>query len=598
MAYAAGNIVDFIRGFGERRRQAQIDDAMTNYMADPGQAIQQISQIRGGLPTALELQDRLDAEKNTARTAEQAGQTRYLGAVRNMATMLARARQEGGDIGAAYDSIAPALQRGLGFSDEELADWRQRITENPDILSSLSADAERRLLNIAPGGAAIDPVTGDAAFRNPTAQRSVLIRRGDGGSDAYVFDPSTGVYSRAVEGQVPPTPTTPGDEGSADTPAPAAPAGGGGGPVIAGEPIPGARGTRNNNPLNMRVPGRNEFRTFSTPAEGAAATRQQLNRYFSSGRNTPMSVVNGTSRDNPGWLGWPTPDNENTPQQRQNYIAHIAQRLGIGINDRIPNERIPELMTAMAEAEGSNRRPTGAGGSGQAQAGPAAAGGRGQPISTPGRPPNQSNRAQWRTATREEKIASGLDPDTPYQVNSDGQFQRITERPAGRGRGPRAELSGQMLQMVDSQHAIVERSIEQAIRDAGPSNTGTLGAVLRLVPGTPAYTYSGLIDTIRANIGFDRLQQMRMESPTGGALGQVAVRELEFLQSVLGNLDPNQERGQLVRNLRQVQQHYRNLRRALQQDASHVAEGTVIVNPETRERRVYRNGRWVRENGR
>jgi len=46
------------------------------------------------------------------------------------------------------------------------------------------------------------------------------------------------------------------------------------------------------------------------------------------------------------------------------------------------------------------------------------------------------------------------------------------------------------------------------------------------------------INTVKANIGFDRLQEMRNASPTGGALGQVAVQELEMLQAVLGSLDP------------------------------------------------------------
>ena len=58
-----------------------------------------------------------------------------------------------------------------------------------------------------------------------------------------------------------------------------------------------------------------------------------------------------------------------------------------------------------------------------------------------------------------------------------------------------------------------------------------------------------LATTIKSSIGFDRLQQMRDESPTGGALGQVSELELITLQATLGSLDLNQSEEQLLDNL-------------------------------------------------
>lgn len=46
------------------------------------------------------------------------------------------------------------------------------------------------------------------------------------------------------------------------------------------------------------------------------------------------------------------------------------------------------------------------------------------------------------------------------------------------------------------------------------------------------------VKTVQANLGFDALQAMRDASPTGGALGQVAVQELEMLQATVASLDP------------------------------------------------------------
>lgn len=87
--------------------------------------------------------------------------------------------------------------------------------------------------------------------------------------------------------------------------------------------------------------------------------------------------------------------------------------------------------------------------------------------------------------------------------------------------------------------------------------TGFVGSVLKRFGGTGALDVDQLGETIRANIGFDRLQRMRDESPTGGALGQVAVQELEALQASLGSLNTSQSSDQLLRNLERLENQYR-----------------------------------------
>jgi acyl carrier protein phosphodiesterase len=80
--------------------------------------------------------------------------------------------------------------------------------------------------------------------------------------------------------------------------------------------------------------------------------------------------------------------------------------------------------------------------------------------------------------------------------------------------------------------------------------------VMGKLPGTVAVDLQKKLDTIRANVGFDRLQQMRDQSKTGGALGQVAIQELAMLQSVLGSLDREQSPKQLAHTLKQIDAHY------------------------------------------
>lgn len=73
--------------------------------------------------------------------------------------------------------------------------------------------------------------------------------------------------------------------------------------------------------------------------------------------------------------------------------------------------------------------------------------------------------------------------------------------------------------------------------------------VAQAVAGSNATNVAALSKTVLANIGFDRLQQMRDASPTGGALGAISDRELGTLQSVMGNLEQSQSVDQFMYNL-------------------------------------------------
>jgi hypothetical protein len=79
------------------------------------------------------------------------------------------------------------------------------------------------------------------------------------------------------------------------------------------------------------------------------------------------------------------------------------------------------------------------------------------------------------------------------------------------------------------------------------------------VTGSPAHDTGELIKTVTSNIGFDRLQRMREESPTGGALGAVAVQELESLQKTIASLAQSQSKGQFLGNLKRVEEQYERI---------------------------------------
>jgi hypothetical protein len=113
---------------------------------------------------------------------------------------------------------------------------------------------------------------------------------------------------------------------------------------------------------------------------------------------------------------------------------------------------------------------------------------------------------------------------------------------------PRIELTLANRQL---QTQTVKDKIDEAIANTGYTSAG-LASATSVVGMTPANTLKGALETIRSNIGFSELQKMRDESPTGGALGQVAVQELNYLQAALGSLDQSQKPEVLIANLKKI----------------------------------------------
>lgn len=115
---------------------------------------------------------------------------------------------------------------------------------------------------------------------------------------------------------------------------------------------------------------------------------------------------------------------------------------------------------------------------------------------------------------------------------------------------------------VNESAAIVIEDIDRALEKIETSDlptTGLAGGILSMLPGTTAYDVDALISTVKANAGFDQLNKMRQNSPTGAAVGNVTEKELAYLQSVIGNLSLSQSKDQLVENLQRVRRAYQEV---------------------------------------
>lgn len=132
------------------------------------------------------------------------------------------------------------------------------------------------------------------------------------------------------------------------------------------------------------------------------------------------------------------------------------------------------------------------------------------------------------------------------------QIEANAEKKAGAGK---AEIKAE--EGIDKNISL-NSTIDEVIKQTEESNfaTGGIGNLMKDVPGTKAHDIMNNVDTIKANIGFDKLQQMRDNSPTGGALGQVSENENKLLQKSIASLEQSQSKEQFIKNLFRLKAQY------------------------------------------
>ena len=185
---------------------------------------------------------------------------------------------------------------------------------------------------------------------------------------------------------------------------------------------------------------------------------------------------------------------------------------------------------------------------------------------------------------KETALPEGAEPAIPVQqLNTETGFTPVTkfgDKPAnaevtpidnqgaardtaiGKGEGERqVELPEKRrkaegaLNALKRQQRVVGEDVDKAIKsanDMGLFTTGFLGDLSKAVAGTPAYDLSQTLLTIQAGIGFDKLQEMRANSPTGGALGAISEKENLLLQAVNGATAQGQSKEQFTANLARI----------------------------------------------
>ena len=157
------------------------------------------------------------------------------------------------------------------------------------------------------------------------------------------------------------------------------------------------------------------------------------------------------------------------------------------------------------------------------------------------------------------------DDGNPVYVDAQDAIGRSPVQKRGKGSVSPEQLRSKQ-EAVAEKGKIIMNKVDEAMKELDFNTTGITGKLMSNIPGSDRKALEGALETIKANLGFEELQQMRNNSPTGGALGQVAVQELVALQSTVASLDPDMPTSTLKANLLQIKDKYKRIVNAIKTD--------------------------------
>jgi hypothetical protein len=101
------------------------------------------------------------------------------------------------------------------------------------------------------------------------------------------------------------------------------------------------------------------------------------------------------------------------------------------------------------------------------------------------------------------------------------------------------------------------------------------------MPASEARALANVVESLQATLGFDALQEMRANSPTGGALGNVTDFENRRLSSTITSLDTGVEGSTFLERLQILRSEradaLRRMRQGLDRDRNVVQEYRTSV---------------------
>lgn len=511
MAYAAANIVDFIRGFGQRKEQGRIKDAMTNYMSNPQGTIEAINEINPIIANQMnqDYQDRSAALAAQAQGVKDSEAKRRLTAISGMAQSLGRVRDSGGDIGAAFDQLTPMFKNGFQMDDGEIADWKARVLADPSIIDGLGAEAKKYIVG-SPGSGIIDPSTGTIKDIVPNRPQFMQVPNASGGRDVIQVgggqgagfagpQPKGGKLAMTVQGVAPHIVAA---ESGGDYTA-QSPAGALGAYQVMPETARALAG-RLGLPWNpgLMTSNTEEGRRYQDQIGGAAIAEAIQ---ASGGDPRMMAAYYHGGSDQSKW-----------GPKTNAYADNVASRIG--------GSYVPPSVSNGGPQSGAPAPYRGPGA---------------QPIySTQGKP-----KKTVRPMTAEEKAAAGLDPNLPYKIDTvSGDYLPVNSTGGAKGKQvvttPGKLASSAAGSLADS----YARMRDQARRlAASPNFNQATGAIQGRIPSVfqGSRDFDTQLQSLRDQVALNATTILKNANTQGSSpLGQVSNADASRLENFSGSLDP------------------------------------------------------------
>lgn len=111
----------------------------------------------------------------------------------------------------------------------------------------------------------------------------------------------------------------------------------------------------------------------------------------------------------------------------------------------------------------------------------------------------------------------------------------------------------------------------------GFRGVGGEAAIKKHIPFTTAYDVDALLGNLKGNIAIKSLQEMRQNSPTGGALGNVSDKDLEMMQNLMGTLKQSVSPEIFYENLNSLQDRLEKTKSEIQGSVSEIKKGFVPI---------------------
>ena len=166
-------------------------------------------------------------------------------------------------------------------------------------------------------------------------------------------------------------------------------------------------------------------------------------------------------------------------------------------------------------------------------------------------------------------------PTVEIQSMSDGRYQLFNPITGILGEPVNTIESAQMLLakqqatnasliQLETNMGLVGLARELGLEEGAASSTGLYTVISNLPFGTDSRELANVLTTLKSELTFGKLQEMRRNSANGSSgLGQVTNVEIGLLSAAVVSLDPSLGEERFNEQLKRVERHYKNFRSSL-----------------------------------